>query len=188
MSSATRSTGIPASKAEETHEKESDVVVVKIDGGHLTTALFAALQPTWVRVLGYVLPLVGAAYFLRTDPSATTPWVVGVAGILAARGARHLVAYRALRRAHPNGKIRVTLGPSAIVREGLSMGWEEVTDAAEIDMPVPGGDAIRVLAVRARGTWSVLTPVARFLRGDYQAARAAVNAARGGNVRVIMLR
>ena len=174
--------------AREKKEVRADVVV-EIDGRRLTAALFSALQPTWIRIGGFVLPLVGAActFGLVPGTTTTTAGIVAVAAVLAVLMARRAAASHALRRAFPDRKERVALGPDALVRNGVRIGWNEVTDAAEIDTPMPNGDPVRVLAVRARGTWSVLTPVARFVNGDYDAARAIVNAARGGHVRVVTL-
>lgn len=163
-------------------------VVVEIDARTLTPSLFAALQPTWLRVGGYVLPLVGAACAFRLvggPGAATTAGIVAIAAAIAFRIGRQVAGSHALRRAHPRGAVRVALGPEAFVRDGVEIGWNEVTDAAEIDTPMPKGEPVRVIAVRTRGTWSVFTPVARFVRGDYEAARALVSAAR--HVRVVTL-
>lgn len=169
-------------------EDGTAAVVVEIDSRSLTTALFAALQPTWIRLAPYVLPLVGVviAFRLLPNPSTTTLAIVAIAVGVALQFARNLAASQALRRALPSIKERVALGPEAIVRDSVQIAWNEVTDAAEIDHPTQKGEPIRLIAVRARGTWCVVTPVARFVRGDYETARATINAAR--HVRVVTLR
>ena len=182
MSAATRT------KAARRFEGGTADVVVEVDGRRLTPELFAALQPTWIRLGRFVFPLVVAACTLRLVPGATTTaGVAAVVGMLAIQGARRMAASHALRRAFPDGAECIALGPDALMRNGVRIGWDEVTDAAEIDVPMREDDAVRVIAVRARGTWSVLTPVARFVRGDYDTARAIVNAARGSSVRVVAL-
>ncbi len=164
-------------------------VVLETSTRAVTPRPYEVLQPTWIRMSVYWVPflaLLGAARAF--GPHATTELLVSVvvAG-MACRLARRAAAIRDHQRwtRHLGGGVeRVTIDAMGVTRGGERLAWAEVTDAAEIDTPSPGGDE-NVIAVRGRGPWCIVVPKAKFIRGTFEDARATVMRARRGNVRVV---